>query len=90
MGRLRALADKISALFKQRYEVCEELRRQVKQREEIDEEITAAAASGEAAIAALEERYLTMSTAVDQCKKLNKGYDTLIEVLMKYLVEIIV
>jgi len=83
MGRLRALADKISALFKQRYEVCEELRRQVKQREEIDEEITAAAASGEAAIAALEERYLTMSTAVDQCKRLNKGYDTLIEVLMK-------
>jgi len=84
MGRLRALADKINALYKQRYDLCEELRRQVKQREEIDDEITAAAASGEAAIGALEERYLTMCTAVDQCKRLNKGYDTLIEILMRY------
>ena len=81
MSKLRALADRISALVRERQTVYESLRRQVEARDASDEEVSHFMLAGETAIETLKAKLQIMTDALEEGRKLNNGYSLLIEVL---------
>lgn len=79
--KLRAIANKMVTLRRQRSGIHEGLAKSVETREVQDEEIAAFMLSGEAAIEQLKEKLHSMTNALDEGKRLNNGYKLLIEML---------
>lgn len=79
--KLRAIANKMVTLRRQRAAIHEELSKKVDTREAQDEEIAAFMLSGEAAIEQLKEKLHSMTNALDEGRRLNNGYKLLIEML---------
>lgn len=79
LGKLRLVYDNVSRLYRERKNLCHELKLQADNRDEHDEEIAAVVLSGETAIATLEQRYLSLNSSVNQAKMLNAGYMALLE-----------
>ena len=81
VSKLRALCDKAYVLVRDRAAVHEQLRRQADARDLQDEEVASFMLAGEAAIVALKDKLQVMTDALEAGKKLNNGYDLLLEVL---------
>jgi hypothetical protein len=84
LGRLRTISDRVTKLSRERKALLSDIKLQVRNRDELDDEMTAAVLTGEMAIATLEERFLDLSAAVEKGKSLNQGFDLLIELLVAY------
>lgn len=81
MSKLRALADRINTLVRERQTVYESLRRQAEARDASDEEVSHFMLAGETAIETLKAKLQIMTDALEEGRKLNNGYSLLIEVL---------
>ena len=83
MGKLRALSDRVNALYRERRALCDELALQVHNRNEQDEEVTANFISAELAISSLEQRWISIASAIAKVKKFSSSYKALIELMDK-------
>ena len=79
--KLRAIANKMTSLRRQRASTHEQLSKEVEARDAADEEMAAFMLSGEAAIKQLKEKLQNMTNAIDEGQRLNNGYKLLIEML---------
>lgn len=84
LGKLRTISDRVTKLSRERKALLSDLKLKVRNRDELDEEMSAAVLTGEMAIATLEERFLDLAAAVEKGKSLNQGFDLLIELLVTY------